>query len=181
MSKKALGRGLNALLNTSENENEAIRDVDILSIQPDQNQPRKMFEEKALTELAESIQRNGVIQPIIVKENKPDTYTIIAGERRWRASRIAGLKSIPVIVKNLTDIQRIEISLIENLQREDLNPIEEAMAYVRLQQEFQKTQEEISEIVGKSRSAITNTMRLLQLDPNIQESIVMGLISSGHA
>lgn len=182
MSKKALGKGLNALFTEDPVENtQEIKEVDIYYIQPDKNQPRKTFEKDSLNELAESIKRNGILQPILVREEKPDTYTIIAGERRWRAAKLAGLKTIPVIIKNLTDVQMMEVSLIENLQREDLNPIEEAIAYERLQKEFNKTQEEISEIVGKSRSAITNSLRLLQLDKEIRNYVEEKIISPGHA
>jgi ParB family chromosome partitioning protein len=182
MSKKALGKGLNALFSedTVDQEND-IKEVDIYHIQPDKNQPRKNFDTETLNELAQSIKRSGVLQPILVREEKPNTYTIIAGERRWRAAKLAGLKTIPVIVKNLTDIEMIEVSLIENLQREDLNPIEEAKAYERLQKEFNKTQEEISEIVGKSRTAVTNSLRLLQLDNEIINLIEDSRISPGHA
>ncbi|MGI6563776.1 MAG: ParB/RepB/Spo0J family partition protein [Clostridia bacterium] len=182
MSKKALGKGLNALFSEDpvDQEND-IKEVDIYHIQPDKNQPRKNFDTETLNELAQSIKRSGVLQPILVREEKPNTYTIIAGERRWRAAKLAGLKTIPVIVKNLTDIEMIEVSLIENLQREDLNPIEEAKAYERLQKEFNKTQEEISEIVGKSRTAVTNSLRLLQLDNEIINLIEDSRISPGHA
>ena len=182
MSKKALGKGLNALFTEDPaGDNKEIKEVDIYCIQPDKKQPRKIFEKDSLNELSQSIKRNGVLQPILVREDMPDTYTIIAGERRWRASKLAGLKTIPVIVKSLTDIQMVEISLIENLQREDLNPIEEAIAYDRLQKEFNKTQEEISEIVGKSRSTITNSLRLLQLDKDILKYLEEKVISAGHA
>ncbi len=181
MNKKALGKGMgiNALFGIEEAEE--IREIDIFRIRPDKKQARKSFESESLNELAESIKRNGIIQPILVREEQEDTYTIIAGERRWRASKIAGLKTIPAIIKNLTDLQIIEVSLIENLQREDLNPIEEANAYERLQKEFNKTQEEISEIVGKSRSTITNSLRLLKLDPEIIKLLEEKSITPGHA
>lgn len=182
MNKKALGKGLNALFAEDLTDHkQEIKEIEIYNIQPDKNQPRKTFEKDALEELAQSIKRNGVLQPILVREDKPDTYTIIAGERRWRASKLAGLKTVPVIVKELTDYQMMEVSLIENLQREDLNPIEEAIAFDRLQKEFNKTQEEISEIVGKSRSAITNSLRLLQLDKEISKFVEDKKISPGHA
>ena len=154
--------------------------VKVDEIEPNQMQPRKNFNEDALHELAESIKQVGVIQPLILqKENS--YYRIIAGERRWRAARIAGLTEIPAIIKEYTPVEVIEIALIENIQREDLNPIEEAQAFQRLIQEFGLKQDEAAEKVAKSRTAITNSLRLLKLDERVQQMIIDGMISSGHA
>lgn len=182
MAKKALGRGLGALINAEDNDNreENITELKINDIEPNINQPRKYFDDKKLVQLAESIKQHGMVQPIVVKREN-NTYKIVAGERRWRAARIAGLKTVPVIVKDLTDRQLMEIALIENLQREDLNPIEEAEAYENLIKEYNMTQEEISKIVGKSRSAIANSIRLLGLVEEVRNFLISGEISSGHA
>ena len=153
----------------------------ISSITANPNQPRKSFDEDSLNELAESIKSQGVIQPIIVEEYAPEKYSIIAGERRFRAAQIAGLNNIPGIVKNLGEIQRMEVSLIENVQRENLNPVEEAFAYQYLIQKSGYTQEEVAKKVGKSRSAITNSIRLLNLPDIIKDDLISGLITSGHA
>ena len=153
----------------------------ISSITANPNQPRKSFDEDSLNELAESIKSQGVIQPIIVEEYAPGKYSIIAGERRFRAAQIAGLNTIPGIVKNLGEIQRMEVSLIENVQRENLNPVEEAFAYQYLIQKSGYTQEEVAKKVGKSRSAITNSIRLLNLPDIIKDDLISGLITSGHA
>ena len=152
----------------------------ISQIEPNRDQPRKQFDEDALTELADSIKQYGVLQPLIVQK-KGEYYEIIAGERRWRAAKLAKLKEVPVIIKNYTPQEIMEISLIENIQREDLNPIEEASAYQRLIDEFHLKHEEIAERVAKSRSAITNSMRLLKLDKRVQMMLVEGEISGGHA
>lgn len=149
-------------------------------IEPNQSQPRKDFNEELLTELADSIRKYGVLQPLLVQK-RDDHYEIIAGERRWRAAKEAGLKEVPVVIKEYTKQQAMEIALIENVQREDLNPIEEAQAYQQLMQEFELTQEEIAERVSRSRTAITNSMRLLKLDQRVQDMLVQGQISSGHA
>ena len=143
-------------------------------------QPRKKFEEDALLELSDSIKQFGIIQPLIVQKRK-DYYEIIAGERRWRAAKMAGLKEVPVIVKEYTDQEIVEISLIENIQRENLNPIEEAVAFKRLLEEFNLKQDEVAERVSKSRTAVTNSMRLLKLDDRVQQMIVDDMISTGHA
>jgi len=180
MAKKALGRGLSALINTEESREENLTELKINEIEPNINQPRKNFDDEKLIQLAESIKQHGIVQPIVVKKEK-DTYKIVAGERRWRAARIAGLKTVPVIIKDLTDKQLMEIALIENLQREDLNPIEEAEAYENLIKEYNMTQEEISKIVGKSRSAIANSIRLLGLVDEVRDFLINGEISSGHA
>lgn len=154
--------------------------VKIVKIEPNKDQPRKNFDEEALQELAESIKKHGLISPILVQEKK-DRYVIIAGERRWRAAKLAGLKEVPVIIRNYTDREIAEISLIENVQREDLNPIEEAMGYKRLIEEFGLKQEEVAECVSKSRSAITNSLRLLKLSETIQAYLISGELSMGHA
>ena len=152
----------------------------INKLEPNREQPRKNFDEDALVELADSIKQFGIIQPIIV-QLKDDYYEIIAGERRWRAAKLAGLKEVPVIVKEFTEQEAVEIALIENIQRENLNPIEEAMAYKRLLNEFNLKQDEVAERVSKSRTAVTNSMRLLKLDENIQQMVVDEMISTGHA
>ena len=163
----------------TENENGEFF-VKISRIEPNREQPRKDFAEEQLQELADSIRQYGVLQPLLVQK-KGDLYEIIAGERRWRAAKLAGLKELPVVVREYGKQQAMEIALIENVQREDLNPIEEAIAYQRLMQEFQLKQEEIAERVSKNRSTITNSMRLLNLAPEIQQMLIDGLISSGHA
>ena len=160
---------------------ERVAYLPISSITANPNQPRKSFDEDSLNELAESIKSQGVIQPIIVEEYAPGKYSIIAGERRFRAAQIAGLNTIPGIVKNLGEIQRMEVSLIENVQRENLNPVEEAFAYQYLIQKSGYTQEEVAKKVGKSRSAITNSIRLLNLPDIIKDDLISGLITSGHA
>ena len=177
-----LGKGLASLIPESEfqgNDKEQVMNVDINLIKPNKEQPRKNFDDEKLMELANSIKEHGIIQPIIVKE-KDNIYTIIAGERRWRAAKHLNLKEVPVIVKDLTEREVVEISLIENIIRENLNPIEEAMAYKRLLKEFNLTQEEISKQVSKSRSAIANALRLLNLDERIQGYLIEGVISEGH-
>ena len=191
--KNALGKGLNVLIpeasttqpikrrtRKSNASNESNLTLYINEIEPNRNQPRKVFDEKTLDELAASIKQFGIIQPIVVQKRE-DYYEIIAGERRWRAAKIAGLKEIPVIIKEYSDNEMLEISLIENIQREDLNPIEEAKAYQALIEEFHLKQEEIADKVSKSRSAITNSMRLLKLSKPVQEMLINGEISMGHA
>ena len=154
--------------------------VKISSVEPNLNQPRKQFDEDALLELSESIKQYGILQPILVTEKK-DYYEIIAGERRWRAAKLAGLKEVPVIVKEFNEQELVEISLIENIQREDLNPVEEAMAYKRLIDEFHLKQDEIADRVGKSRTAVTNSTRLLKLDEKVQQMLIDEMITAGHA
>ena len=149
-------------------------------IEPNREQPRRMFEEDSLLELADSIKQFGVLQPILVQK-KSDYYEIIAGERRWRAAKLAGIKEVPVIVREFTEQQAVEIALIENIQRENLNPIEEAMAFKRLLEEFSLKQDEVAERVSKSRTAVTNSMRLLKLDQRVQQMIIDDMISTGHA
>ena len=152
----------------------------ITEVEPNREQPRKNFNEDALLELADSIKQFGIIQPLIVQK-QDDYYEIIAGERRWRAAKLAGLKEVPVIIKNYTEQERVEIALIENIQREDLNPIEEALAFRRLLTEFELKQDELAERVSKSRTAVTNSMRLLKLDERVQQMVVDEKISTGHA
>ena len=154
--------------------------VNINQVEPNREQPRKDFDEDALMELADSIKQFGILQPLLVQKKK-DYYEIIAGERRWRAAKLAGLKEVPVIIKDYTDQEIVEISLIENIQRENLNPIEEAMAYKRLLEEFNLKQDEVAERVSKSRTAVTNSMRLLKLSGRVQQMIVDDMISTGHA
>lgn len=202
--KTGLGRGLNALIPEKQDsrkkedlkpveiikevvkEVEVIKEVEVektlnvLDIEPNREQPRKQFDEDALEELAESIRQYGIIQPIVVTK-KDDYYEIIAGERRWRAARMAGLTEVPVVIKDFGNQEILEVSLIENLQREDLNPIDEAFAYQRLIQEFHLKQDEVAAKVSKSRVAITNSLRLLKLDKRVQEMLVEEMITSGHA
>lgn len=193
MAVRGLGKGLDALIpsvaadnkekktienKSAEKESESI--VKITKIEPNREQPRKNFDEDALQELADSIKQFGMLQPILV-QNRKDYYEIIAGERRWRAAKIAGLKEIPVIIRNYTNQEIVEISLIENIQREDLNPIEEALAYKRLLEEFQLKQDEVAERVSKSRTAVTNSMRLLKLCDGVQQMIIDDMLSTGHA
>ena len=184
--KSALGKGLGALIpetnNIEEKEiesNNTIREIDINKIVPNEEQPRKIFDEEKLTSLSESIKENGIIQPIVVVKDK-EFYKIVAGERRWRAAKIAGIKKVPIIEKKLNDKEVMELSLIENLQREDLNPIEEAEAYKRLIDDFNLTQEAISTKVGKSRPVIANSLRLLNLHDKVKQYIIESTISVGH-
>lgn len=156
------------------------RTVKITMVEPNREQPRKNFDEDSLIELAESIKQFGLLQPILVQDRKT-YFEIVAGERRWRAAKIAGLKEVPVIVRNLTEQEIVEISLIENIQRENLNPIEEAMAYKRLLTEFDLKQDEVAERVSKSRTAVTNSMRLLKLCDEVQQMIIDDMITTGHA
>ncbi len=192
MAVRGLGKGLDSLIpNTvaeskknreSQSDTKATPDtfVKITRIEPNKEQPRKNFDEDALLELSESIKQFGLIQPILVQD-RDSYYEIIAGERRWRAAKLAGLKEVPVIIKKYTDQEIVEISLIENIQREDLNPIEEAQAYKRLLTEFSLKQDEVAERVSKSRTAVTNSMRLLKLSDEVQQMVISEMISTGHA
>ncbi|WP_026887765.1 ParB/RepB/Spo0J family partition protein [Clostridium beijerinckii] len=184
MAKKfTLGKGLSALIpeesdnNTQENSSFLIS---INKIKSDEDQPRKLFDSEKIAELAESIKTHGVIQPLILRELTKDKYIIVAGERRWRAAKMVGLKEVPAIIMELSDKDILEISLIENIQRQDLNPIEEALAYRKLLNDFKITQEELSKRIGKSRVAITNTMRLTNLDERVQQYIIESIITEGH-
>ncbi|NLU51268.1 MAG: ParB/RepB/Spo0J family partition protein [Clostridiaceae bacterium] len=181
--RKGLGKGLDALISTVndfEESKNSIFEVKINDVEPNSDQPRKVFDQERLEALAESIKEHGVVQPIIVKK-EGSRYVIVAGERRWRAAKIAGLKTIPVVVKDLSSREVMEIALIENLQREDLNPIEEAEAYQKLMEEYKLTQEEVAKVVGKSRAAIANSVRLLSLTKEIKEMLSDGRLTSGHA
>lgn len=181
MNKRGLGKGLGALIPENEEQlTNAVMQIKITDVIPNENQPRRHFDDEALRELAESIKEHGVVQPIIVKKME-DGYTIIAGERRWRASRIAGLKMIPAIVKDCSQVEIMEIALIENLQREDLNAMEESYAYKSLMEEYHMTQEEIARRIGKSRPAIANSLRLVHLPDKIKELLMNGSLSAGHA
>ena len=181
MKKGGLGRGLDSLFSENSTENESVIAVKITDIEPNKNQPRKDFDEDALNELADSISKHGLIQPIVVRPTANGTYSIIAGERRWRACRIAGLSEIPVVIKDIDEKSVMELALIENLQREDLNAVEEALGYKTLIETYSLTQEEIAESVGKSRSTITNALRLLNLNEEELDALRKGLISAGHA
>lgn len=186
--KSGLGKGLDSLITDKVGKTVEVPEevkkqevlVNITKVEPNRDQPRKNFDEDALLELSESIKQFGVLQPLLVQDRK-DYYEIIAGERRWRAAKLAGIKEIPVIIKDLTEQEIVEISLIENIQREDLNPIEEAMAYKRLLNEFNLKQDEVAERVSKSRTAVTNSMRLLKLDERVQQMVIDDMISTGHA
>lgn len=181
MTKKGLGKGLGALIPMIEEKDEKnIQEIDIDEIKPNERQPRKAFDEEKIKELASSIKEHGIIQPVILRKIKSG-YELVAGERRWRAARLAGVKKIPAVVKDLTDAEVMQIALIENLQREDLTPLEEAMAYKRLMEEFGMTQEELASRIGKSRSQIANMVRLLSLEEEIQVMINQGKITAGHA
>lgn len=184
---KGLGKGLDSLIpdkvGSIETDEELKKNevyVNINKIEPNREQPRKNFDEDALLELAESIKQFGILQPLLVQD-KESYYEIVAGERRWRAAKIAGIKEIPVIIKKLTPQEMVEISLIENIQREDLNPIEEAIAYKRLLTEFHLKQDEVAERVSKSRTSVTNSMRLLKLNGKVQQMIIDEMLSTGHA
>lgn len=181
IKRKALGKGLSALIpeDLEREDSSRIEDIDINLISPNPNQPRKVFEQDKLDELTESIRKYGVIQPIIVRKDK-DIYTIIAGERRWRACKNANLKTIPCIVRDMENKNASEIALIENIQREDLNPIDEANAYDFIMERYGITQEEVSNIVGKSRVYVTNIMRLTNLDNYVKNKIITNEISAGH-
>jgi ParB family transcriptional regulator, chromosome partitioning protein len=179
--RKALGRGLSALLGTPEVETDQLREIDIDRILPNSHQPRKNFNEDALNELADSIREHGVIQPIVVSALDDGFFQIIAGERRWRASQRAGLLRIPVVVREAGPHDALELALIENLQREDLNPMEEAQAYERLISDFGMTQEEVARRVGKNRATIANMLRLLRLPPEVQQWLREDQLSTGHA
>lgn len=179
MAKKGLGKGLDALFH-EEGTADGLQELKITEVMPNKDQPRKSFDEEKLKSLADSVKEHGLIQPIVVRKSA-EGYVIIAGERRWRAAKLAGLKKIPVLIKDYDDLTMKEIALIENLQREDLNPIEEALGYRSLMDEYNLTQEEISMRLGKSRSAIANSVRLLTLDDYTRAKLISGEITEGHA
>jgi ParB family chromosome partitioning protein len=184
MGKKfTLGKGLSALIpeETEENIEESSKMlISINKIKSDEEQPRKLFDSEKIAELAESIKTHGIIQPLILRKHEDDQYIIVAGERRWRAAKMAGLKEIPAVIMELADRDILEVSLIENIQRQDLNPIEEALAYRKLLSHFSITQEELSKRIGKSRVAIANTIRLTNLDERVQQYIIESIITEGH-
>ena len=188
MNRKALGKGIHALIPDFEmgvpesHENGPAKNTELLidEISPNRFQPRKYFDDDKLEELVTSIRDNGVLQPIVVQKVEAG-YELVVGERRWRASKKAGLKKIPAVIREVTDAQALELAIIENIHRQDLNPIEEADAYARLADEFALTQEMIAKRVGKSRTAVANTLRLLKLSRNIKEDLISGKISMGHA
>ena len=194
MAARGLGKGLDSLIPNAVGEAKVKKEVNegtidgkgpetivkITKVEPNREQPRKNFDEDALQELADSIKQFGLLQPILVQDRK-DYYEIIAGERRWRAAKLAGLKEVPVIIRNYTEQEIVEISLIENIQREDLNPIEEAQAYKRLLTEFNLKQDEVAERVSKSRAAVTNSIRLLKLCDEVQQMVIDEMITTGHA
>ena len=181
---KTLGRGLDALISTipeSTDKSTGITTLKINQIKPNRYQPRKIFDQEKLQELANSLKENGIIQPIIVTQHNEGDYELVAGERRLEASKLAGFEDIPVIVRSLSDKEQLQFAIIENVQREDLNSLEEAKAYHRLNQEFSLTHSQISEIVGKERTTISNYIRLLKLNETVQQMILNNQISSGHA
>ena len=184
MAKKTgLGKGLDALFSSTvieeTNDNEVIHNIKISEIEPDKDQPRRIFEGDTLNELSESIKRYGVIQPIIVSK-KDNYYQIVAGERRWRASKLAGLTEIPAIIRNDDEQRNKEIALIENIQREDLNPIEKARGIKQLMEQYNLTQAQVADIIGKGRSTVTNTLRILNLDPRVIDLALQGKLTEGH-
>jgi ParB family chromosome partitioning protein len=182
--RSGLGKGLGALIPATERLEDAdatLRELPISEVSPNSYQPRSHFDEEALVSLAASIQAVGVLQPILVRQTGPQAYELIAGERRWRAARRAGLQTVPAIVRPAEDVRSLEQALVENLHREDLTPLEEAAAYQQLVEEFGHTQEEVAQRVGKSRSSVANTLRLLHLPPSIQRLLAEGQISAGHA
>ncbi|MFO7171752.1 MAG: ParB/RepB/Spo0J family partition protein [Bacillota bacterium] len=180
MSRRGLGKGLRVLIPESPVEKENVQEIEVARIRPNPHQPRQAFDEAKLAELAASIREHGVVQPVLVRPVESG-YELVAGERRWRAAQMAGLERIPAIVRELTPAQVMEIALIENLQREDLNPLEEAEAYRRLIEEFQLTQEELARRLGKSRSQIANTLRLLNLPESVRQRLAAGTLTVGHA
>ena len=181
VKKGGLGRGLDSLFNENATDSDGAVKLNINDIEPNRDQPRKDFDEQSISELADSIARHGLIQPIVVKPNANGRYSIIAGERRWRASRIAGLNEVPVIIKDADEQTLMELALIENLQREDLNAVEEALGYRSLIDGYGLTQEEVAKRMGKSRSAVTNALRLLALNSTELEALRRGSITAGHA
>lgn len=179
--KRGLGRGLDLLFTDNAVNENNITELKLTEIEPNKNQPRKQFDDAALQELADSIRQYGLLQPITVRPMSNLSYQIVAGERRWRASRLAGLETVPVIIREMSDIECMEIAMIENLQREDLNPVEEALGYKQLLESFDMTQEQVAQAVGKSRSAVANSLRLLALGEDLLALLQDGKITSGHA
>ncbi|RCW52178.1 ParB/RepB/Spo0J family partition protein [Halanaerobium sp. ST460_2HS_T2] len=182
MSKKRLGKGLSALINNEENVDQSrVEEIFVDQIEANPFQPRSNFDEDALKELANSIREKGVIQPITVRKIKAEKYQIVAGERRWRASKLVGLNKIPAVIRNFDDQEMLEIALIENIQREDLNPVEEAKAYKEMLDNFDITQADLAKQVGKSRSNVSNMVRLLKLADKVKNHLERGIITIGHA
>jgi ParB family chromosome partitioning protein len=178
-NRRALGRGLDALLTPAPDA--GVREITIGQIEPNPDQPRQRFEQGALEELAASIRQHGVVQPLVVSRLTDDRYRLIIGERRWRAAKLAGLTQVPVVIKETTEGARLELALVENVQRADLNPVEEAEAYGRLMQEFGLTQQQVADRVGRSRAAVANTVRLLSLPETLKRAVIDGRITEGHA
>ena len=179
--RKALGRGLSALLGTPDLESDRLCDIDIDRIVPDPNQPRTSFDKTGLEELAASIRTHGVVQPIVIRPLQDGVFQIVAGERRWRATQLAGLETMPALVRDTHEHHALELALVENLQREDLNAIDQARAYQRLLSEFSLTQEKLASRVGKSRASVANILRLLKLPEEVQKWLQEGVINAGHA
>ncbi len=180
--KRGLGRGLDAIFSEQEDRDKnGLSEVDINALEPNKDQPRKSFDAESLDELAESVKTHGILQPIIVTKMEDGYYKIVAGERRYRAARLAKLKTVPVIVRELSDLDVLQLALVENLQRKDLNALEEAMCFKKLMDEFSLTQEDVAERVGKSRPAVANSLRLLGLDKRVQKFLQEGRLSTGHA
>lgn len=180
MTRRGLGRGLGTLISPISSEPDRLQEIPVDAIQPNPNQPRKTFDSNNLNELVASVKQTGILQPVVVR-HLGDGYQIVVGERRWRAARLAGLKTIPAVIRDASDSECLELALIENLLREDLNPMEEAEAYERLLAEFRWTQEELAQRVGKDRSSIANCLRLLRLPALIQEDLRAGRLTMGHA
>lgn len=184
MAKKRLGKGMDALFFESDEEkvsSSAANTLRISEIEPNKSQPRTDFDDEAIVSLADSIRQHGVLQPILVRPLPTGGYQIVAGERRWRAARMVGLSEVPVLIKEMSDFETMQVALIENLQREDLNPIEEALGYEKLMSKYSMTQEQVAEAMGKSRPAIANSLRLLKLDDETKEMVKSGDLSAGHA
>lgn len=182
MAKRSgLGKGLDALFMDNNTEDGSVTVLKLSEIEPNQSQPRELFDEEALRELADSIRNHGIIQPLVVRPLDAGGYQVVAGERRWRAARMAGLSEVPVMIRQLGDSETLELAIIENLQREDLNPMELAQGYAALMDQLGMTQEQVADKIGKSRPAIANTLRLLNLPPKAQELVRSGVISTGHA
>ena len=181
MTRKALGRGLSALLSDGMGQSDELKEIDIELIEPNPEQPRTFFDESKLEELAQSIRTNGLVQPLLVRKVPGGRFQLVAGERRWRASQRAGLHKVTAVIRDISNEQLLPLALIENIQRQELNPIEEALAYQRLIEEYGLTQEELAQQVGKDRSSIANMLRLLQLPEDIQQLLVEGRLTMGHA
>jgi len=181
LKKGGLGKGLDALFVENDTGDTSSVTLRISEIEPNREQPRKYFDEEALTELADSIRQHGVIQPLLVRPMENGTYQLVAGERRWRASRMAGLTEVPVVIKDLSEIEAMELALIENLQRQDVNPIEEAVGFQQLMERYSMTQEQVASRVGKSRPAVANALRLLNLPEQVVAMVQSGEVSPGHA